>query len=147
MAIIEEQIESKEEQAPPTEESFDGIPIPEKRAGPWGKHFIADCALCNQYIEDPEMIKEFAQTLVQKIDMKAYGEPQIVKFGSGDKEGYTLIQLIETSNITAHFCDSTQEAYIDVFSCKDFDPQVVEEVIRDYFNPVRIKKGVINRSA
>lgn len=145
MAIIDEHIENKEEQAPPVE--VEDISPPEKRVGPWGMHAVFDCGLCNDYIEDEEMIKEFAKTLVERIEMKAYGEPQVVKFGSDDKAGYTLVQLIETSNITAHFCDSTHEAYIDVFSCKEFNIETVEFTIRDYFNPIRIKKLLIHRSA
>ena len=36
--------------------------------------------------------------------------------------GYSLVQLIETSAITGHFCDASGDAYLDIFSCKDFDP-------------------------
>jgi S-adenosylmethionine/arginine decarboxylase-like enzyme len=53
--------------------------------------------------------------------MVPYGEPQVVHFGSGDKSGFTLVQLIETSNITAHFCEETDDMYLDVFSCKPFN--------------------------
>jgi S-adenosylmethionine/arginine decarboxylase-like enzyme len=152
MAIIEDNEnttrgEEETETLPETVELTGKEASPFVRQGPWGMHAIFDCGICNEYIKDEEMIKEFAKTLVERIEMKAYGEPQVVKFGEGDKEGYTLVQLIETSNITAHFCDSTHEAYIDVFSCKEFDMEKVEFTIRDYFNPLSIKKLVIHRSA
>lgn len=100
----------------------------------WGYHLTLDIGGC-----DPDLIRSknnvaaFAKVLVDKIDMVAYGEPQVVHFGDGDKEGFTLVQLIETSNITGHFCNSTNTAYLDVFSCKDFDPAVVKEVAKQFF--------------
>ena len=67
--------------------------------------------------------------------MVPYGEPTVKHFGSDNKSGYTLVQLIETSNITGHFCDQSGDAYLDVFSCKDFHDKDVIDVIWKYFLP------------
>lgn len=102
----------------------------------WGWHLQLDCGVCNPVnIRDPLMIEVFARDLVNAIDMKAYGEPQIIHFGTEDKMGYTLVQLIETSNITAHFSEDTGSAFIDVFSCKPFDKAIVKHVVKSYFEP------------
>jgi len=96
----------------------------------WGKHLILDAGKCApRLIRDPRVIDNFARTLVKRIDMVPYGDPQVVLFGSGNKKGYTLVQLIETSNITAHFVEENNSMYLDVFSCKDFDPSVVQETV------------------
>jgi len=58
-----------------------------------------------------------------------------------------LVQLIETSNICAHFVDATGEAYIDVFSCKDFDIDVVMETITEFFGPDSISMYQLERGA
>jgi S-adenosylmethionine/arginine decarboxylase-like enzyme len=79
--------------------------------------------------------------------MVPYGKPQIVHFGSGNKAGYTLLQLIETSNISAHFTEEDNNAYVDIFSCKDFKASDVEEVIREYFKPENIIARTIIRQA
>jgi len=114
----------------------------------WGYHLMLDCAGCDQYaIRDSETIYNFAKQLVKDIDMVAYGEPQIVKFGSGDKAGYTLVQLIETSNICAHFVDEDNTMYLDVFSCKEFDHNVVIKLVKQYFDAVRIRPSFITRHA
>jgi S-adenosylmethionine decarboxylase len=68
--------------------------------------------------------------------MKAFGQPQIVMFGNGNKKGYTLVQLIETSNICAHFCEENNSMYFDLFSCKYFSQKAVEKIVYDYFQPV-----------
>jgi S-adenosylmethionine/arginine decarboxylase-like enzyme len=102
----------------------------------WGQHLVMDAARCNPLkIRSSTNIYLFTQELVKKIDMVAYGPPQIVMFGTGNKKGYTLVQLIETSNICAHFVEETNDMYLDVFSCKKFDPHVVAGVVADYFGP------------
>jgi S-adenosylmethionine/arginine decarboxylase-like enzyme len=93
------------------------------------------------------VIRNFAKDLVRRIDMVAYGEPQVVLFGSGNKKGYTLVQLIETSNICAHFVEENNSMYLDVFSCKDFDPIVVKEAVFDYFDAQHMHARVFERQA
>ena len=102
---------------------------------PWGYHLILDCAFCDEYsIRDRNVIYDFIKKLVPSIDMVAYGEPQIVNFGSGDKAGFTLVQLIETSCITAHFVNEHGTMFLDVFSCKSFDSTIVIDLVKEYFN-------------
>lgn len=114
----------------------------------WGYHLMLDCAGCDQYaIRDYDTIYKFTKQLVKDIDMVAYGEPQIVDFGSGNKAGYTLVQLIETSNITAHFVNEENSIYLDVFSCKPYDITAVVKLVKEYFNAVHIKQSYITRQA
>jgi len=114
----------------------------------WGKHLILDAAGCSpKMIGCPIVIGNFAKDLVKRIDMVAYGNPYIVMFGTGNKKGYTLVQLIETSNICAHFVEENNSMYLDVFSCKDFDPEVVQEVVCEYFDAKSFKTQMILRQA
>lgn len=114
----------------------------------WGKHLILNLYKCNRgYISNKQRIIDFSDTLVKRIDMKAYGFPQVVHFGSGNKSGYTLVQLIETSNITGHFCDDSGDCYIDVFSCKDFSDSEVLKVADEFFKPEGKQSYVFERQA
>jgi S-adenosylmethionine/arginine decarboxylase-like enzyme len=114
----------------------------------WGKHLILDAAGCSpKRIGSAVVIKNFTNELVRRIDMTAYGDPQIVMFGTGNKKGYTLIQLIETSNIAAHFVEENNSMYLDVFSCKDFDPEVVKEAVHEFFDAKRFRTKVMLRQA
>lgn len=116
--------------------------------GWWGYHLMLDCSECDPFtIKDYSTIYNFVKELVQRIDMVAYGEPQIVDFGSGNKAGYTLVQLIETSNICGHFVNETNAVYLDIFSCKTFDPEIVESLVKDYFDPENIRRNFITRQA
>lgn len=112
----------------------------------WGKHLIVDAINCDkELISNSHNIKDFVTTLVDKINMVAYGEPSIIHFGEEEKKGYTLVQLIETSNITAHFSEDTGNAYFDIFSCKDFDENTVTGLIQYYFRAQNIKTLVLSR--
>ena len=79
--------------------------------------------------------------------MKAYGAPQIQHFGEGNKAGYTLVQLIETSNITAHFVEETNDIYLDVFSCKKYEVAEVLRCINDHFRPAHMDHYILLRQA
>lgn len=114
----------------------------------WGYHTIMDCGGCNHNaITDRDNIYNFAKQLVKDIDMIAYGEPQIVNFGTDDKAGYTLIQLIETSNISCHFVNSLDQMYLDVFSCKPYDMRIVEDLVIKYFGAKTVRSAFLERQA
>ena len=114
----------------------------------WGYHLTLDCAGCDaDAIRSHEVIYRFTKQLVRDIDMVPYGEPQIVNFGSGNKAGYTLVQLIETSNICAHFANEDNTMYLDVFSCKPYDEDVVIGLVKEYFSPERIRPNYLTRQA
>lgn len=113
----------------------------------WGYELLINAARGNDNIKFAKEIRDFAKELVPAIDMVAYGEPQVVHFGFDDKSGYTLVQLIETSNITGHFCDQTGDFYLNVFSCKTFNPQIVLDLVTKYFKPAKVVSVMLNRDA
>lgn len=112
----------------------------------WGFHLLLDCYGADKsLITDGKNIAEFAKVLVERIDMKAYGEPQVIHFGEDDKQGYTLVQLIETSNISGHFCDDTGNFYLDIFSCKPYGIGIVVETVNQFFKPEKIVERFVER--
>lgn len=115
----------------------------------FGQHLVVDAAGCNDRISDRDSIAAFAEALVRAIDMKAYGAPWIEHFGHDlpKASGYTLVQLIETSNVSAHFCDHSGEAYFDIFSCKSFDEQTALGVIDTFFEPDVCETRSLTRQA
>ena len=114
----------------------------------WGYHTMIDAADCERSsVTNADHIAAFCKELVVAIDMVAFGEPQVVHFGEDNKQGYTAVQLIETSNFMLHACDSTGDIYFDCFSCKPYEISVVEEVFRKYFNPKSMRVNYITRQA
>src|SRR5689334_21403155 len=84
-------------------------------------------------IQDRKHIEAYVIALCDLIGMKRYGECQIVHFGEGRVAGYSMIQLIETSLISRHFANDTNRAYLDIFSCKGYDPKIVEAFSKQFF--------------
>lgn len=118
--------------------------------GYWGYHLILDCKSCDiKQITSRKNVLEFVKTLVDAIDMKAYGEPILEHFAMHDPEkgGFSLVQLIETSSITGHFVDKNGDVYLDIFSCKDFSIEISKEVVERYFSPKKIKVTYLTRQA
>jgi S-adenosylmethionine/arginine decarboxylase-like enzyme len=114
----------------------------------WGYHLVLNARKCIPIsIRKAENIRAFTKKLVKDIDMVPYGEPQIVMFGTGNKKGYTLVQLIETSNICAHFVEETNDMYLDVFSCKTFDPYIVKKAVEEHFQPSHMRDLLLIRDA
>jgi len=116
----------------------------------WGRHLILDCSACErEAVRDGDAIREFCEDLVPSIGMVAYGGPVIEHFATHLPEaaGYSLVQLIETSAVTGHFCDASGDAYLDVFSCKDFDPEVAIHVVERHFSPRSIRQTELVRDA
>ena len=114
----------------------------------WGYHLMLDCSGCNANISDRIAIYTFIKDLVERIDMVAFGEPIIEHLLPGDpKQGYSLMQLITTSNICAHFMDLDGTAYFDVFSCKEYDIETVKEIVAEYFEPTKMRANFITRHA
>ena len=116
----------------------------------WGYHLLLDCSGSpRELVRNRLHLYNFVKQLVKDIDMKAYGEPVLEHFATHDpdKAGYSLVQLIETSNITGHFVDKNGSIYLDVFSCKPFNTEVAINTVKEFFKPEKIKIHFIVRNA
>lgn len=112
----------------------------------WGLCTAVDLQDCDpELIRDADHIRRYVAELCDLIDMKRFGECQVVDFGSGRVAGYSMVQLISTSLISGHFANDTNNAYLDVFSCKGYDPAVVEEFSKKFFGARRSTSTVTLR--
>jgi len=59
--------------------------------------------------------------------------------------GTSAIQFIRTSNITIHTLDILKAVYLNIFSCKDFDPMIVKKFSEKWFGGKAITYKVITR--
>jgi S-adenosylmethionine/arginine decarboxylase-like enzyme len=115
----------------------------------WGQHLILDLGGCSKTaITDEQTLRAFTAELIDAIDMTAYGETLLVRFGELEAiAGYSLVQLIETSAVTGHFVDATGEVYLDIFSCKAFDEHVALAVVERRLQPQTISMTSLRRQA
>lgn len=101
----------------------------------WGIASAIDIYNCDpELIRDADAIRRFVVELCDLIEMKRFGETQVVHFGEDEKvAGYSMVQLIETSLISAHFANLTNAVYLDVFSCKPYLPEMVQGFAEKFF--------------
>lgn len=101
----------------------------------WGLVSSIDLHECNPAtIRDAEKIKQFVYELCNRIGMKRFGECTVVNFGEDERvAGFSMTQLIETSLISGHFANLTNTVYLDVFSCKFYDPIIASELAKEFF--------------
>lgn len=115
---------------------------------PFGWHLSADLHGCKpEAIADPVRVISFSENLTDLIGMRRFGQPWVERFGQPGTQAYglTLVQLIETSSVMAHFSEELRSAYIDVFSCKRFDPDAVTTFAVDYFAAVSYRSTFVKR--
>lgn len=113
----------------------------------WGLLSCIDLYECDpKIIRDADAIKKFVARLCDLIKMKRFGETQVVHFGEDERvAGFSMTQLIETSLISAHFANQSNTTYLDVFSCKTYDPEKVAQFAKEFFKAKRMKRQTIYR--
>ena len=114
---------------------------------PWGLLSCIDLYDCDpETIKNAEKIRQFVSELCDLIEMKRFGETQVVHFGESERvAGYSMTQLIETSLISAHFANLSNTTYLDVFSCKMYDPQLVTDFAKKFFQAKSVNLQVVER--
>lgn len=121
----------------------------EYESGPaWGLLTSIDLGDCDpKIITDAEKIKQYVRELCEIIDMKRFGDTQVVYFGDDPKvAGFSMTQLIETSLISAHFGSGyTKYVYMDIFSCKWYDQEKAAEFTKNFFKAKKSDFSVVLR--
>ena len=93
----------------------------------YGIELIIDLHDCNlESLVNKGKLTEFFVTLCEKIDMQRHGEPLFWEDYSDipHLNGVSAMQFIETSTIVCHPLPILKSVYINIFSCKEFDPKV-----------------------
>ena len=114
----------------------------------WGMSTSVDLYDCDpSTIRDADKIKEYVKELCELIEMKRFGECQVIHFGDDPKvSGFSMTQLIETSLISGHFANNTNAAYLDIFSCKWYDVDKMVAFSRKFFEAKYVIHKVSKRS-
>lgn len=88
----------------------------------WGWSTMIQISGCDKdLIKDESHLRRFLKELCEEIEMIPYGETQVKRFGSGELEGLSGFQFIETSSIVVHLDEFRNRAFIDIFSCKEYN--------------------------
>lgn len=119
----------------------------------YGKELILDLHHCDATRFTRRCLRHFFNQLCTLIDMERedlhFWDDEGVPFDKREIEphlaGISAIQFIRTSNITIHTLSLLSTAYLNIFSCKDFDANEAAEFCRDWFKGEIVNKQVITR--
>jgi S-adenosylmethionine/arginine decarboxylase-like enzyme len=96
--------------------------------------------LVKGYVENPpktaELLNVWLSELVSKVDMKVVAGPTSVYVDEPGNEGVTGTITLATSHAAIHVWDAEEPAMFqfDIYSCKDYDPNVVLNHIDNNFD-------------
>lgn len=113
----------------------------------YGVELILDLHGCDISTFTKENLGRFFVELCDLIEMKRHGEP-MYWFDDSDiphLRGVSGIQFIETSDVVVHCLDILEAVYLNLFSCKEFDPHVAEAFIKDFFGAKESTMTFIDR--
>ncbi len=108
-----------------------------------GNHIGFDCFNCNKKaLNDEKKVKEFLIEISDAIEMKRLCKPVVIshKHEKKTESGITGFVIISESHISIHTYPEKGEAFIDVFSCKEFNETKAKNKIQEFFSPKKIEK-------
>lgn len=119
----------------------------------YGKELVLDLHSCDPATFTRKNIRNYFRKLCKLINMERcklswfddYGLPPEECQTEPHLKGTSAVQFILTSNITIHTLDLLNNAYINIFSCKDFDADAAMKFSADWFKGTVVNKKVIRR--
>ena len=104
--------------------------IEETKEEHYGQEVIIDLHDVDPEIFQTHILKKFAEDLCDEIGMQrgpiySWGQDKFegTYKTHPKKDGISVVQFLYESSITIHALDELQKIFINVFSCKDFDPE------------------------
>lgn len=116
--------------------------------GSFGMELVLDLYECDpDTIRSEAELRRFVKELCDVIKMKTYGDMFAERFALNDIKtaGFSIVQLIETSSITGHFREEINSAYINIFSCKEFDVDIATEFTKKFFGAKSVESKLLIR--
>lgn len=112
---------------------------------PEHKHLIIRAEI-NNAPKDPDWVKEWLTSLVDKINMKICSGPHTAYVDIPGNSGVTGVVVIETSHIAVHVWDEPDPALfqLDVYTCGPFDMDIIFDDINQ-FNPSKVEWKYLDR--
>lgn len=122
-------------------------------SGSYGQELVLDLGDCDATTFSRDSLKDFFAKLCDLIDMELaeihfwddVGVPEEEKQTSPKTKGTSAVCFILTSTIVVHTLDLLGAVYVNIFSCKDFDPKAAERFTRDWFGGEVARSTFIER--
>lgn len=114
----------------------------------FGFHLILDCYRCSsEKLDNIDACYQFLEELVDAIGATKQTQPYIFRTPEEfkGKEGLSGWVPIVESGISIHTLTESRFVSIDVYSCKEFDSQLIVQFTKDFFKPEDIEQQFLLR--
>lgn len=119
----------------------------------YGQELILDLHGCDITTFTREVIEQYFIELCDLIDMERHdlhfwddvGVPEDEQQTDPKTKGTSAVQFILTSTIVIHTLDLMKAAYINIFSCKEFDTEEAANFTIKWFGASDWKTNVVTR--
>ncbi len=120
---------------------------------PYGWELILDLHDCDVRTFTREWLDHYFRELCKRIEMEKcdvhfwddVGVPPEEQQTSPLTKGTSAVCFILTSTIVVHTLDELKTVYVNIFSCKSFDPNLAESFTREAFGAGSAKRTFIER--
>lgn len=121
--------------------------------GKYGIELILDLHDCDETKFTRPSITEYFERLCVLIDMQREdlhfwddeGLSEEDRQTSPHTQGTSAVQFILTSSIVIHTLDQLKAVYINIFSCKEYDPKVAEKFSVEWFGATECSARFLDR--
>ncbi len=120
---------------------------------PYGFELIMDLHSCDVSTFNRKSLDGYFEKICEAIDMEREdlhfwdydGVPEEDRTTEAHLLGTSAVQFIKTSNIVIHTLELLKAAYINIFSCKEFDRDVAEKVTKEWFGAKESRSHFLER--
>jgi S-adenosylmethionine decarboxylase len=118
-----------------------------KRAGKvrdtYGLHLTLRVAAIEDRVAlgDPIRVDEFLRTVVDRVGMTVLAGPMVAtEHGPVERAGVSGVVILHESHAAVHTYPALGEAFVDLFSCRRFGPEVVLAVLGQCFGAHHVRE-------
>ena len=119
----------------------------------YGYELIMDLHGCDVSTFDRASLQSFFEKLCNEIKMQRcelhfwddMGVPLEEQQTSPHTKGTSAVQFILTSTIVIHTLELLEAVYINMFSCKEFDKNIAEQLTKEWFRAKECRTHFIER--
>ncbi|MHC4693160.1 MAG: S-adenosylmethionine decarboxylase [Planctomycetota bacterium] len=120
---------------------------------PYGYELIMDLHACDVGKFNRESLDGYFDKVCKAIDMQKcerywwddVGVSEEEKQTSPHTKGTSAVQFILTSTIVVHTLDLLKAVYVNIFTCKEFDEKLAEQVTKEWFGAKECRSHFIER--
>ena len=114
----------------------------------FGQHLTIDASQCDRKkLTDHSLVYDILDQLPKKLGMTKMILPHVVKWLDSGAiiPGISGFVMIAESHVSIHTFPEKDYAFIDIFSCKNFDVEQAAELLTNVFASKKFTKKVIKR--